>query len=108
MKEPNSLIITKLRRAGHDELEANVTLDRETLPVQRWWGSWGTIPDERGSYKHVPFEIARVLQDRARSFERREQQQTTGQNDQGGNPPEESDLAEGRITWKVAAKPIAA
>ncbi len=67
-----SVIVTQLRRAEHGELEANLTVDGRTFPVQRRWGSWGTVPDSDGRYKHLPFHLAAELQKRARSFERRE------------------------------------
>lgn len=66
------IIVTKLRREDHGELEANLSIGGTTVPVTRKFGSWGTIPDERGSWIALPPRLGFALQERARRFERRE------------------------------------
>lgn len=63
--------ITKFRRSDGG-LEARITVSGVTYEVQRWWGSWGTMPDGTGRYQHVPVAWAVALQKRAREFEREE------------------------------------
>jgi hypothetical protein len=64
------IIVTKLRRAEHGELEARITVNGgETVPVTRRYGSW-MIESDAGVRELLP-EVAAELQRRARpAFDR--------------------------------------
>ena len=63
------VIVTKLHRADHGELEARVSIgDGRAVPVTRRFGSWGTVPDG-GRWRQLLPEVAIELQKRAREFE---------------------------------------
>jgi hypothetical protein len=64
------VIVTKLHRAEHGELEAHVSLGNGSIPVTRRFGSW-QIENGSGLRDVLP-KIAAELQKRARLFERRE------------------------------------
>jgi hypothetical protein len=65
-----TVIVTKLHRADHGELEARITVNGgETIPVTRRFGSWTTMPDARGACRHVLPRFAAILQERARPLD---------------------------------------
>lgn len=67
-----ALIVTKLHRADHGELEARVSTNGTTVPVSRRFGSWSIPAGRCGPEQHVLPPVARELQARARRFERGE------------------------------------
>lgn len=63
-----------ITKFGYDEsgiLTARVSRDGKTVPVTRRYGSWTTVPDDRGAFRDVLPVIARDLQAKARKLERR-------------------------------------
>lgn len=76
------LVITKLRRDPRGHLVARVSREGRTLDVTRRYGSWTTVPDDHGSCREILPLVAKVLQERARRFERAEH--TTNPTGQGG------------------------
>lgn len=67
----SGVIVTKLHRAEHGELEARVSVGGDTVPVTRADGSW-QIERGDGGWIDVLHEYAALLQQKARRFERHE------------------------------------
>jgi hypothetical protein len=67
---PPQIIVTKLCRAEHGELEAHVSLGNGVVPVTRRYGSWQI--ENRSGLRDVLPRFAAELQRRARPFEKRE------------------------------------
>lgn len=68
------IVVTKLQRDADGVWTARASFDGNTVPVTRFYGSWGTIP-VGGRWQDLPREVAAALQKRVRTIETRERQE---------------------------------
>lgn len=94
LPRPEGLTITKLERNGDGIWTARVSLNGQTINVDRRYGSWqALVPDERRGNKPVRREIrpevAAALQDKVRPIEKKERELAAenAQREKKGLPP---------------------